>query len=98
MISKEFFIYADYILLHLICKSINKYIQRWQVKVRAVDTAGAGDAFTGYFLACIAEGKDISPALRIASAAAAISVMSRGAAVSIPRKEEVEDFITRMSL
>jgi len=63
-------------------------------KVKAVDTTGAGDTFTGYFLACIAKGKGIQEALKIAGAAAAISVMSEGAAVSIPTQKAVDDFIS----
>jgi sugar/nucleoside kinase (ribokinase family) len=39
------------------------------------------------------EGKGIREALKIANTAAAISVMSNGAAVSIPAKGTVEDFI-----
>ena len=74
-----------------------KYFQD-SYKVKAVDTTGAGDTFTGYFLACISQGKKVTHALRTASAAAALSVMSKGAAVSIPdmtRVSEFEDLYSR---
>jgi len=69
-----------------------KYFQE-SYKVKAVDTTAAGDTFTGYFLACVAEGKGIREVLKIAGAAAAISVMSEGAAVSIPARDRVYEFI-----
>ena len=57
--------------------------------VKVVDTTAAGDTFTGYFIASIARGKEIPEALEIASKAASISVSRLGAAVSIPRWDEV---------
>jgi ribokinase len=60
------------------------------VKVRAVDTTGAGDTFIGYFLAEIARDAPVDAALRTACAAAAICVTRRGAADSIPLRSEVE--------
>lgn len=58
-------------------------------EVKAVDTTGAGDTFTGYFLAFISEGKTVPEALKAASKAAAIAVSRNGAAASIPEREEV---------
>lgn len=58
-------------------------------KVNATDTTGAGDTFTGYFLACLAIGKAVKEALKLASKAAAIAVTSKGAASSIPKMEDV---------
>lgn len=57
--------------------------------VEAVDTTAAGDTFTGYFIAKIAENKDFAEALRLASAASAIAVSREGAAPSIPNIDEV---------
>ena len=56
---------------------------------KAVDTTGAGDTFTGYFLKCAAEGESPERALMIASRAASIAVSRPGAAVSIPYWDEV---------
>ena len=60
--------------------------------VHAVDTTAAGDTFTGYFTARIAENADISSALNEATIAAAIAVTRSGAAPSIPTLDEVNNF------
>ena len=58
--------------------------------VRAVDTTGAGDTFTGYFTAGLTEGRSLPDCMRRAAMASAISVTRPGAAPSIPALEEVE--------
>lgn len=63
--------------------------------VDVVDTTGAGDTFTGYFLHAIASGETLSAALRTASAASALAVSKKGAAPSIPTAEEVSNFLKR---
>ncbi len=60
---------------------------------KVVDTTAAGDTFTGYFLAARTEGQTPADALRLAAAASAIAVSRQGAAVSIPRRAEVEEFV-----
>ena len=55
-----------------------------------MDTTGAGDTFTGYFLAAICEGKTIPEALLLATKASAISVTRPGASVSVPLRAEVD--------
>ena len=62
-------------------------------RVKAVDTTGAGDTFTGFFLGNILQGKPVTEALRIACAAGALSVTKPGAAPSIPGQEEVGVFL-----
>lgn len=62
-------------------------------KVTAVDTTAAGDTFTGYFAAGLADGKPIPEILKTASAASAITVSRMGAAPSVPTMVEVEDFL-----
>lgn len=62
-------------------------------KVDAVDTTGAGDTFTGYFVGGIANGNRMEQILEIASCASAISVTRKGAAPSIPYMGEVMDQI-----
>jgi len=62
-------------------------------KVTPVDTTGAGDTFTGYFLARLDLGDDPATALKIASAAAAIQVTRPGAADAIPTISEVLEFL-----
>lgn len=63
--------------------------------VSAVDTTAAGDTFTGYFLAGLCQGKDLTLCLKEAAAAAALAVSRPGAAPSIPAREEVEEFLKK---
>ena len=58
--------------------------------VPVVDTTGAGDTFTGYFLAAYAEKQAPEQALELASKAASIAVSRRGAESSIPLRREVD--------
>ena len=62
-------------------------------KVKAVDTTGAGDTFTGYCLYHLLGGASPADALKTASAASAIEVTRPGAAETIPAREEVEEFL-----
>ena len=66
-----------------------KRLQQSAFKVDAVDTTGAGDTFTGYFLASRLRGEDAEKSLKIASAASALQVTRPGAAQAIPMREEV---------
>lgn len=63
--------------------------------VQAVDTTGAGDTFCGYFIASLCKGLSSAIALKMASAAAALSVTKHGAAPSIPLLDEVEAFLSQ---
>ena len=58
-------------------------------KVQAVDTTAAGDTFTGYFLAGLAEGMPIPEVLKMSAKASSIAVTRAGAVPSIPYREEV---------
>lgn len=62
---------------------------------RAVDTTGAGDTFTGFFLAGLAAGLPLAACMRRAAMAAAISVSRPGAAGSIPSGAEVDSALQR---
>lgn len=57
--------------------------------VKAVDTTAAGDTFTGYFLAGLAEGLPMEEILRRSAKASAIAVSRPGAVPSIPYRQEV---------
>ena len=57
--------------------------------VKAVDTTGAGDTFTGYFISCLVQGYSEADVLRLASTASAIAVTRHGASASIPEIYEV---------
>lgn len=64
-------------------------------RVKAVDTTGAGDTFCGYFIAGLAMGLDYETILAQASAAGALAVSRKGAAPSVPVREEVLEFQTK---
>jgi|TARA_Y100000310_G_scaffold314454_1_gene363808 ribokinase len=57
--------------------------------VDAADTTGAGDTFTGYLLAELLRDEDIASCLTTACKAAAVCVTRRGAATSIPERQEL---------
>jgi ribokinase len=59
------------------------------VDLPVADTTGAGDTFTGYFIAARARGFDISRVLAIACRASSIAVSRKGAMESIPLAAEV---------
>lgn len=61
--------------------------------VEAVDATAAGDTFNGALAVALAEGRSMREALRFADAAAALSVTRLGAQVSIPSREEVDQFL-----
>ena len=58
-------------------------------KVRAIDTTGAGDCFTGAFAAAIAAGLPTREAIEFAVRAAGISVTRSGAQPSMPTIQEI---------
>ncbi|QOR84092.1 ribokinase [Geobacillus stearothermophilus] len=70
-----------------------RLIPSFQVPV--VDTTGAGDTFNGALAVALAEGKPLDEACRFANAAAALSVTKLGAQAGMPRRQEVESFLSR---
>ncbi len=59
------------------------------VKVKAIDTTGAGDTFNGVLAASLAEGKSIDVSAMLAVRASGLSVTKPGAVNSIPKRNEV---------
>ena len=59
------------------------------VDLPVVDTTGAGDCFSGYYLAARGRGLSIQDSLDIAGKAASITVSRKGAMESLPFKDEV---------
>lgn len=61
--------------------------------VQAVDTTGAGDAFSGALAAALAAhpGAPFAESVRFANRYAALSTERRGAALAMPRRAEVEE-------
>ena len=56
-----------------------------------IDTTGAGDTFTGFFLAGWMAKEEIASVMKRASTASGIAVGREGAAISIPTLEEVKE-------
>jgi ribokinase len=67
-------------------------------KVQAVDTTAAGDCFIGAFAVGLSKEKSVKDAAAFASAAAAISVTRVGAQPSLPKIDEVNQFIKERNL
>lgn len=59
------------------------------IKVNAVDTTGAGDAFNGGFATALSENFEILDALRFATCLAALSVTKKGTSPAMPYREEI---------
>lgn len=59
------------------------------IKVKAIDTTGAGDTFHGALAVQLAEGKTIEEAIPFAVVAAGLSVTREGAQAGVPEREEV---------
>lgn len=75
-----------------VCYTGDEKIRQSAYHVKAVDTTAAGDTFTGYFIAGIMEGLSVKQCMERATAASAISVTRAGAASSIPKRAEVEQY------
>lgn len=63
------------------------------IRVPVVDTTGAGDTFVGTLAVELASARPIREAIQTAQAAAALKVTKLGAQTSIPRRDEVMQFI-----
>lgn len=61
--------------------------------VEVVDTTGAGDAFSGTLSAALAQGSDLEPAVRRATAAGALACTRLGVIPSLPRASQLEDLL-----
>ena len=68
------------------------------VPVQAVDTTGAGDTYTGYFLAEYMTSGGVAAAMKLAATASALEVTKPGAAPSIPTMDEVRAFMRERGL
>ncbi|MCQ2793561.1 MAG: ribokinase [Bacilli bacterium] len=63
------------------------------IKVKAIDTVGAGDSFTGSLASQLDQGKTLIEAMKVATAVAALEVQKNGAIPAMPYKEEVLKFM-----
>ena len=72
----------------------NQYEIIPSIKVKAIDSTGAGDIFHGAFTYFIANHYSLREAIRLASITGAISVTRIGSRNSIPMLSEVLDYDT----
>lgn len=63
------------------------------ILVDAVDTTAAGDAYAGYLGAALANGSDLKTAVRLATAAGALTVTAQGASPSLPFRGDVDELL-----
>jgi len=61
------------------------------IKVKAVDSVGAGDCFNGVLASKLCNGETIVNAVKYATAAASIAVTRKGAQDSMPYAKEIEE-------
>jgi ribokinase len=73
--------------------------ERWFAapRVKAVDTVGAGDCFSGTLAASLARGATMPEAIEYAVTASAICVTRSGAQASMPRRREVLEQLRRQA-
>ncbi len=62
-------------------------------RVKAEDSTAAGDVFNGQLVVALSQGRSMEESIRLAHAAAAISVQKTGAQSSIPTREETDQFL-----
>ncbi len=75
--------------LGAVCVTAHQEEHYFAQQVDAIDTTGAGDVFSGGFMAACTRGDTLDQCVRFASAAAAISVTRLGVLESIPQLSEV---------
>lgn len=75
----------------VVTKDKEKFVK--SIRVNAIDTTGAGDAYNGGLATALAEGKDIFEAAEFASIVGALSVTKIGTAPAMPYREEIEKFL-----
>ena len=67
------------------------FLPAYQANV--VDTTAAGDAFAAGFVVSLLETQDLAQSVQYANAVGALTVTKLGAQVSLPSKEDVENFL-----
>jgi ribokinase len=78
-----------------ICLTRSQYVEVPALRVRAVDTVGAGDAFAGALVTRLAERADLAKAVRCANCAGALATLRSGAQEAIPIRAAVERHLRR---
>lgn len=63
------------------------------IKVKAVDTTGAGDAFCGGLLTALSEGKDLVEAAKFGAVTSGLKVTRMGSSVAMATREEIDKYL-----
>lgn len=63
------------------------------LKIKPIDTVGAGDAYTGYLCAALDQGKSMEDAITVASVAGSLACTKVGAQTALPMRDEVEAYL-----
>jgi ribokinase len=69
-----------------VCFNSGEFLMVPTLKVKPIDSVGAGDAFAGTFVAHRAEGLDFASAIRLANCAGALTTLKPGAQEAIPSR------------
>lgn len=69
-----------------LCLTAEKFFAGPTLRVRPVDTVGAGDTFAGTFAALLAEGGSLAEAVAFANCAGALATLKPGAQAAMPRR------------
>ncbi len=77
-------------------KDFNTFID--SLKVKAIDTVGAGDAFNAGLAYGLSKDNDLISSAKMANLVGAISVTKKGAQNSLPTIEEIKEFISEKGL
>ena len=79
-----------------VCFNSGDYLEVPTLRVKPIDTVGAGDAFAGTFMACRAEGLDLRSAIRVANCAGALTTLKIGAQEAIPNRAATQRALRRL--
>lgn len=63
------------------------------IKVKAIDTVGAGDSFCGGLVTALSEGKDFVEAAKFGSVTSGLKVTRRGSSVAMATREEIDKYM-----
>ncbi|GAB1420948.1 ribokinase [Anaerolineales bacterium] len=77
----------------LVCIQGETIIKKAAPKVKAIDTTGAGDCFTGSLAVAFSEGMPLEKALEFAMTSSALSVQTLGASSSMPKRDHVNKML-----
>ncbi len=68
------------------------------LKIKAIDTVGAGDAFVGYLAASLDKGLPLREAMRYAAVAGSLACTRVGAQTAVPASSEVNSYLPQIEV